>query len=71
MDIDSYESYLKSYSKTTRIMGKRTKIVDLKEFCPHRKLDFGHRKYCGECKKIYWKWILHMRLGLKKVGKRL
>ncbi|MBI4010424.1 MAG: hypothetical protein HY361_04545 [Candidatus Aenigmarchaeota archaeon] len=70
MEIDSYKSYLKAYNKTTRITGKATKVVDLKEFCPHRKLDFGHRKYCESCNKIYWKWLLNMRPGLRKVGKR-
>lgn len=34
MEIDSYKSYLKAYSKTTRIAGNITKVVDLKEFCP-------------------------------------
>ena len=71
MEIDSYRSYIKTFSKVTKIKGWRTKVVDLKEKCPHKKIDFGHKKYCSECKKIYWRYLKRMREGLKKVDKKL
>lgn len=71
MVTDSYQSYVKAYGNTTKIEGKETKVVDLKEFCSHRNLDFGHVKYCKLCNKIYWKWLQRMREGLKKVNKKL
>lgn len=71
MPIDSYQSYVKAFGKTTKIKGRETKIVDLKEFCQHRNSDFGHKKYCGICNKVYWKYLYNMREGLKKVKKKL
>ena len=71
MEITSYRSYIRVFGKTTKIKGNLTKVVDMNEFCTHRNLDFGYRKYCGECNKIYWKWLLRMREGLKKVDKKL
>ncbi|MEK6909593.1 MAG: hypothetical protein AABW61_00780 [Candidatus Aenigmatarchaeota archaeon] len=71
MEIDSYRSYIRVFGKTTKIKGQKTEVVDINKFCHHRNLDFGHKKYCGICNKIYWRYLQRMREGLKKVDKKL
>ena len=71
MEVNSYKSFVRAFGKTTKIKKQLTKIVDMSEYCPHRNLDFGHKKYCAICNKIYWKYLLRMREGLKKFDKKL
>jgi len=71
MKVNSYKSFVRAFGKTTKIKKQVTKVVDMNEFCPHKNLDFGHKKYCGICNKIYWRYLQRMREGLKKFDKKL